>query len=342
MFIVAVVVWLPSWFDLQDPSRGGYAAVAANHSGYLDGWSHWLPNFRRQFENLTWWDFIGSRVDYLSLPLICLILSLYGLGIRVIGLIRSASRGEIISEQTLSGWVAVAWVSSLLLVTPLYRPYPRLALPLFMSLLIGAAFGIESITREIRTLRSADSPGSSSRSVSLAWGVVSVTLSFVLVGRPTIPGEGGAVWDKHRASAEEVATQILENCREVTGDRSSASVACVIYVYSEPAIYYQLCRYAPANVLVAPVANLGFVAQPPAREPVPIFLVTGPHAARNPEYQNQILKVEGRLTILSSIQTEVSDLVSLNLHSPSEFENWSGSFPKENYELCLVKQVREN
>jgi 4-amino-4-deoxy-L-arabinose transferase-like glycosyltransferase len=49
MTLTAAVVWSPVWLDLK--KRGGYAAVAANHRGYLGGLSDWLPSLSRQIDN---------------------------------------------------------------------------------------------------------------------------------------------------------------------------------------------------------------------------------------------------------------------------------------------------
>jgi 4-amino-4-deoxy-L-arabinose transferase-like glycosyltransferase len=49
MALTAAVVWSPVWFDLDE--RGGYAAVAANHSGYFGGLSNWLPTLSQQIGN---------------------------------------------------------------------------------------------------------------------------------------------------------------------------------------------------------------------------------------------------------------------------------------------------
>ena len=46
--VIAVVLWSPVLWDCEEV--GGYFAVAANHRGYVEGWSAWLKNARLQFE----------------------------------------------------------------------------------------------------------------------------------------------------------------------------------------------------------------------------------------------------------------------------------------------------
>ncbi|MBD3676336.1 MAG: glycosyltransferase family 39 protein [Planctomycetaceae bacterium] len=344
MVVTAIVVWLPAWFDLQEDGRGGYAAVAANHSGYLEGWASWLTNFRAQFENLRWWDLLGSHFGRVSLPMLCLVLTLFGTGIRLQRLIRSGVNREPMSPEILSGWMMVAWVVSLLLMTPLYRPYPRLAMPLMLVLIVGAASGF----REIRQLwgRDAVTENSSTgqdvagsltrRKVgTMIWGLFVLVASVILVASPVAPDQGGSPWEDRR-SMERLSRMVVEECTTLSPGRESAPVSYLIYVYSEPAIYYHLCRLAPRNVLVSPVANLGFLSQTSGREPVPIFLVTGPHAQRNPEFQAQLNDAENSLKELMVTEVEVSDLVSLNLHSPAELTHPGKMFPLESYQLWGV------
>lgn len=345
MLITAVVVWIPAWLDLQE--HGGYAAVAANHSGYIEGWSYWMENFRRQFENLRWWDLLGRHIGFFSMAVIPLVLSLFGLGLRLVQLVRSAWNHEALTEDILSGWMVLAWVSSLLLVTPLYHPYPRLALPLFLALLVGSGYGLQILSLLWKETQHSDNPalessseGSVSRETNVVkiavWALVSGLISVMMIGFPIAPGHGGTPWDQRRTSAERVAEGIVEECGRLSVRSHSAPIDYVIYVYSEPAIYYHLCRVAPENVLVSPVANLGFLAHPPAREPVPIYLVTGPHAERSDSFRDQLEETKGRLEALFIDQIPVSDLVSLNSYSPEMVLDPPYHFPAAEYQLWLM------
>lgn len=50
---VVFLLWLPVLWDCQ--KIGGYSAVAANHGGYLQGWSNWGENWLRQNANVAWY-----------------------------------------------------------------------------------------------------------------------------------------------------------------------------------------------------------------------------------------------------------------------------------------------
>ena len=66
--VVAVIVWSPVWWGLQD--RGGYAAVANNHRNYVGGWSEWLPSLQRhqavQKHFAGWFTLLGVVLAPLS------------------------------------------------------------------------------------------------------------------------------------------------------------------------------------------------------------------------------------------------------------------------------------
>lgn len=341
MVLVAAIVWMPAWLDLQDEGRGGYSAVAGNHAGYIDGWSSWLMNFRRQFENLRWWDLLGSWAGRFSLPLICLSLTLFGMGTLLVGRIRSSTRKESIHGQVLSGWMALAWGTSLLLMTPLYRPYPRLGMAMFVALVMGAGYGIRTLLGLLGQSSGSSfgqerTAGSHGRVMVIVWGMLVLVTVFVAIGPPLAPHHGSWPWSQERLSAERVATQVVQKCAEESAERQDAPIAYVLYVYAEPAIYYHLCRLAPENVLISPVANLGFLTQPPSREPVPIYLLTGPHAERDVAYRKQWETSANQLEPIQTFAVDGSDLLSLNAHSPKELSSPDAEFPAIEFHLSVM------
>jgi dolichyl-phosphate-mannose-protein mannosyltransferase len=70
--VLAVVVWSPVWFDLQDV--GGYSVVAANHRQYVTGFAGWWDAVGRQGEALEYgaglFTFLGGWLAVLSITLL--------------------------------------------------------------------------------------------------------------------------------------------------------------------------------------------------------------------------------------------------------------------------------
>lgn len=62
MAIMAAVVWSPWLLALQEV--GGYAAVSANHSGYVTGWATWHENLAIQ---MTWYTLTDSWLTTLAI-----------------------------------------------------------------------------------------------------------------------------------------------------------------------------------------------------------------------------------------------------------------------------------
>ena len=76
----ASVVWSPWWWALQ--KKGGYAAVAANHRGYLVGWSGWLESAAKQI------GFFGDR-EIAAILAICALI-----GIHLFSVLRARSKSQ--------------------------------------------------------------------------------------------------------------------------------------------------------------------------------------------------------------------------------------------------------
>jgi hypothetical protein len=147
--------------------------------------------------------------------------------------------------------------------------------------------------------------------------VICIIVGHVLVGSRIDPDRNDSPWQS-RLSMVTASQQIVDVCNARSADRLSSSVAYILYVYGEPALYYHLCRLAPQNVVVAPVSNLGFLNAPPGREAVPIYLVAGPHTVRNPDYEQQREAAGNRLAHVADVEVRVSDLLLLNAHTARE------------------------
>jgi hypothetical protein len=171
----AILLWLPYLWDLQ--SRGGYAAVAANHRGYLVGMSGWVASLLRHLAIDRHEAMAPTSVGFFLslciagrtaasqaaetdppsqdsalrrtrrfLPMAFLPLP-FLIGLEpclVLGMLTAVvRRGFQWARQpercrpSLGAWIVAAWVIGLGLTTPIYRPYPRLVLPWLMGAIIG-------------------------------------------------------------------------------------------------------------------------------------------------------------------------------------------------------------
>lgn len=162
--LTAGVLWLPVLSDCQ--AVGGYSAVAANHRGYIMGWSHWWGNLvtlsqcHEHYLSVLLFVAIGVWLSYsLDRNWTSIVRWQYTLPAAVLifiaaWLVRSVSswvlmltvattsmvlgilarcHSELSREETAAGALASTWFVGLFLMTPLYQPYPRLLLPWWLA-----------------------------------------------------------------------------------------------------------------------------------------------------------------------------------------------------------------
>ncbi|MDA1013674.1 MAG: glycosyltransferase family 39 protein [Planctomycetota bacterium] len=331
--IVAAAVWSPVWWELQD--KGGYAAVAENHRGYLVGLAGWWESFSRHvsmhqefetlefinrafFVTLGYWivvRFTWNAADNSALPgadrlkeIWLLVIGfgfLYSLapgfpvvacGCLAVGFgifNRWRSSGDSIAdratspvttpESDLAFWFAAAWFCGLLLTTPLYRPYPRLALPgLACAWLLTGSYCRQLIEharfREFSTTHYADMI----RRIA-AW-MFFVFAFFVT----TIPG---ARYDE-RLAASKVADKINSVCGE----------GSVLLVHGQPATFFHL---RADGAVAVPIGSLDQASQADGH---PTYVITTADSfanAANPQ----------RFTVVKKLDLQQSMLVQSNSSS---------------------------
>jgi hypothetical protein len=177
LLVVAGLLWLPCLSGLQP--TGGYAAVAANHRGYLTGLSGWFSSAARHVAIDQYYtgrlSVAGMSLGLLAVPLFSawsepvlnprrryrlavlwgvftagFLLATFWLGMLPgLGLLSlcalaawpSAERPGLFSARPLGAWALAAWLIGLGISTPFYAPYPRLILPLLVGAIIGGACG---------------------------------------------------------------------------------------------------------------------------------------------------------------------------------------------------------
>lgn len=117
--ITAFALWCPVLWDCQ--KIGGYAKVAENHRGYVQGVARWIPNL------MLGYDAFDAFVGWLTL---------FGLIVGIVARFafwqnRSSSlTPQPLSRETLlAECLAGAWFWGLFLATPMYHAYSRLWVP---------------------------------------------------------------------------------------------------------------------------------------------------------------------------------------------------------------------
>jgi dolichyl-phosphate-mannose-protein mannosyltransferase len=334
--LVAAVVWTPYYLSLE--SQGGYAPIAANHARYLVGLSGWLDAARRQAAALAT---LESPLDKASFVVAITAAVLA----RRTGARRWASIAwsvlvalaaivltnvvliAIIATVRLSGWVLslgprrrsdnpanprvfaasllCVWFGGLFFTVPLYTPYLRLMLPWFLAICLAAGWGAESVANfhNFRELFQ-KSPW---RRVAL-FAVVALAGIIVALLKPGRPS-----WQLGTSEIGNDRTGVLKLAREIEA-RLGHEQSRVIYVYGEPAMFFQL--RAAGEQFVAPVADVPDQAVSKDGTPAATYFITGPHSKTDPHFQQQWAAVETHWEQLQSFDFNPSPIVWLDLHDP--------------------------
>lgn len=206
--------------------------------------------------------------------------------------------------RSLATWLLAAWFCGLLLATPLYYPYPRLTIPWTIS----AWLGIAALAGWLEHRRAgslfdliADAAEAHLKPARILPGLslVGVALVVALCARPW----SVAAWQS-RTGLAEIAREILSDLQRDNFDADEA----VLYIYAEPGLFFNL--KAQGHQLTGPVADFQFLNSLPPR--MPVYLIAGPHADRDPAYEEQYAQNRERFDLVHSYEYKPSLLVRLN------------------------------
>jgi 4-amino-4-deoxy-L-arabinose transferase-like glycosyltransferase len=378
---VAIILWSPVWWGLQ--SKGGYAAVAANHARYFHGLSGWWDAFRQQIKNLILLTHTKPSIEVIVVLLPALFL-LWDRGqsprdgdIIDRGMARLRSREQrspyfgclayfacfiasaavlpwfregtiswgatgclaaLLAWQTRIGfpamrhpavlWIVLASFASMFVLTPLYRPYPRLTMPLVIwgcvasSLLVAVSAGHRTIPGSDEGSPTEGMPDSGKAS----W--LGIVLSALLMA-----GWLTYKWDKPIDRSDLArATAELRSAMQDDARKATRKPDCVAYVYAEPAVFFHLSGVTAAG----PVGDLEF-ASPTARQmPMPVYLVVGPHARRSERFAEQWTARGDRFEKVREWAYRPSLVVLLDHYHPDEVRHPENR-PTETIELYRLK-----
>lgn len=295
--IVAIGIWSPYLWALQ--AHGGYSAVAANHRKYVVGLAGWWESLTRQIENVCWLS------SWCNADLICLGLGMIGSG--VVGHQLWRSRPRIATAYAVC--LAWMWFDLLGIMTPMYTPYLRLLLPWLAGSWLLAGAGVASMVNRLRASPDRDVGGKPKHEPF----VVAVLISGALMLIGVLGLAFGHVW-ADRTGLARVAQHIQEELETTKG--SEPRFPNVVYVYGEPALYFQL-RAAHIEAVSA-IQTVELTPATANGMPVPTYLAIGPHAERDPDFQKLWPQVESKYELIATYSFVPSPLVLLDNHSPSE------------------------
>ena len=256
----------------------------------------------------------------LSPLIVLLVWSLVSFVTLIARAIRQGSAWE--AESTRANWLALwfglAWLCGLLLATPIYRPYPRLILPLQCVMTIGTGTAIVMLmTGQFLNSKGEASDESSSRAgaLRLAW-LIPVALLCAWRGFQT----GGPGWQQ-RTELADIAAQSTQaaaaDCQREASEIDGFDF--VVYVYGEPGLLHHI---PPSNnrALVKPVMDLSFTQPGYDHARIPAFVLAGPHALDSLEFKKQVAEAGEALEEIEVFPYRPSDFVLLDDVPPSMLE----------------------
>lgn len=299
--LTALAVWSPYWLSLPH----GYGEVARNHRQYVAGLVGWWSGFVHQGEFQQFNMRGATGVSWIAV-LVMLFVTVSP---------RFSQRCDFPQPQLppspreirlrLPEWFLVAWFLGMTLATPLYRPYPRLAMPWAMATFLGIAWLFFGTAR-------LQSVSLLPRKVSLVfwYSMLFVAVSLPEVISAPLPQTGlwVAGWQSRTGLADLVPKIQSAIGKNATGGRGHAGKQSVLYVYAEPGLFFHL----PADGLaVQPAGNLNFVDIEATRK-LPTFLVTGPHAHRSQAFADEFAKRADQFELIASYPYDASDFVRLD------------------------------
>ncbi|WP_459556364.1 ArnT family glycosyltransferase [Lacunimicrobium album] len=192
-----------------------------------------------------------------------------------------ASRKSFMQTAPLAIVLSMLWVGMLIILIPLYYPYPRLLMPAMIGCILSYA-----LLTNLHAHRSLtwwkENPNDkqlkkSEQTRTQIWIWYRLVILYGLIGMLTV---GTRIYEPRNGlanSVSEVAKTVIPN-----GDPNAP---VIVYVYGEPAVYWHLSRQ---QVLAGPVSDLEFASSETRPSGVSLYLVTGPHAGQTPAFATQM------------------------------------------------------
>lgn len=241
-------------------------------------------------------------------------LFLASVGLAAAAAARRSPAGFPSLSHSLPLWLAASWYFGMLAATPLYRPYPRLALPWLLGASVASVLLLAVVWDWLRAADGAPSTASRRSRFhddDLVKWVPMMTVACLLTmsiwrWNETLPDDRS---DLARAAAQ-IRGRLVSDTRDASKKDDLA-----VYVIGEPAVFFHL---SAGGLLAAPVANLDFAAPSARRLPVPTFLVFGPHARRSLRFEEEWKERADRFEKLGEWTFRPSLMVLLDHYPPKD------------------------
>ena len=308
--IGSVLLFMPCYFGLEQ--YGGYASVAKNHSGYVVGFSGWWTSLMTHLavqhyytQSLTLLGLLGVMgvlLENSHRKRVCLLGILITAGFMYSGGILTVVTLTAISGFAISGlsekrhgieyWLILAWFTGLTIATPLYKPFPRLLMPWFISAALGTGL---LVTQSIK----AEKTQTHSK----------VFLVFLVMGLGVQLGWPGETFRAGRHGLKQTAKLVLRDVKKSSREQASrVEMDAIIYVLAEPGLYYHLAaqEYGRFNFITQPAASLSLLFSGSIDQGVPTFLVTHKITA------DERTLLQRQATFIASHDSRASDLALLD------------------------------
>jgi len=188
--------------------------------------------------------------------------------------------------------MVLLWFLLMLILPPLYYPYPRLMLPFVIAFQIPFAFlMINSMMHSFNYSTEKLPPNQRTKLVVWALNLPSnpgatmllaVTALILTISKfPTID----AVFEMPSLDGRTSLSVTTSNLVKTVIPNGDPNAPVIVYVYGEPAVYWHLSRQ---QVLAGPVSDLEFANSETRPAGVSLYLVTGPHAGQTPAFATQM------------------------------------------------------
>ena len=351
--LTAAVIWIPVWFDLPH-GYAEVSANHSRYVVGLAGWLPSLvlhESIQRHYAGLfTWlsglfaaisaalvlhserstWNRQTTRTAVMTATLsgalvlsplvMILVWSLVSFSSLILNRLRAdGSHGREGTGHVcdwLALWFCLAWLCGLLLVTPVYQPYPRLTLPLQCAGTIGTGLAIVLLLTG-QVLNTDFSGGTNPRKPGLRFAWL-VPVFVLCAWRGISTGTSG--WQQRTEFADIASRATAAAAASCRGEVSEvAGFDFVMYVYGEPGLLHHIPSTS-SRAFVQAVMDLNFTRPGYPHAQVPVFVLAGPHALGSAEFQSQLAEAGGSMEELDVFPYRTSDFVLLDTVSPADVD----------------------